>query len=1529
MKIRMRRAIATGAAAMAVAVCAMRIVADYREGVDFQPFGGDRELQSNQVLFPDSEASPELAGEKKNDSSFWERDESDYESTRLGQSSGYLFGRDETMNGGLPTGSLIQTGDNATAAGTLPAGDIYEVIGRPGDADIILPGGGDISGVIPSDGKDDTSSDGSGDNGNNGGHNGNGNNSGGFLPGGNDSNNGGGSGDSGNGSGGTVTPTPGPTVIGTEPTPGYGSASKDAEDNKIIPPKDDWSASHEFSEANLPDGPMEPVFNQGSFGSAQIYRGQKDMDERSIFNLLETSFRDLDTFDKYVLDGTALGKYVRIDAIAFDDGEKIYASDFPVTIPDNADIMKIYMSYRFHQADTEWTQYIYEGYDENWDWVTRDYVRYELSSARVMVLKEILESEGQTITSDMMLNQYGQYLGSGENAYLNLLGYQNQLLGGAGTRLDSLFPGWKEDGVLVSPIYRPEAGRHVLEPGAKVSLSSDYQVEIESFWMKPDYSLQAAGEATTRANNVFLQTLTAYLGEKSYDKYGDEWIERLTVPQYIQAVELEYYPGLAVDNIELPSSVVYISTNGMPSVEDDWLLYNRGLRVLKGYSVEAGNPRYTSENGILYNIDKTEMLGVPTELDTLTVGSDITKVVLPYQTQLEDLILDIEDIGSLPDINYEHLHRSCRIIVPDELLEDYLDAEKDMLKSTGLTVYPASQLDQGYVLRGDFLIDQNGELQRIKRNSVHWLSLPDYVSGISRASMDEFSEELSIVILPLSGDATEFEEGCFDSFEKVTLACYSQEQYDAALELFGESGNVRLRMVTARDDGYTYLETDSGVVLIAAPSGIEEFRGVIPGENGGDDITVAVIGDSVFESSISLKWVILPQETKAIGYEAFKDCPNLEGIFIDSRDNFLLSYGFADNCTKLRFVASNSPGMILEDPGFKLPSNDVWGRYSFLICTPYFNEDSQYNGNWCYIAYAEDGDIDGYKMVDIGGTYALYGGNWQEDGNLDEWLLIRAGSTVDGEVILPETTEAIYQEAFENTRTTDDSIMTVNWEDLDMLGIIGRLGFAGSDIGVDIVLPDDIRLDDYAFKGCGKLTGVTLQGSSPADGIIVEEEVFGNCTALKKVSFGYMNINACIYPSLFSGCTSLEEIEFLSKQPPQLIPFSPGSVFYFNYDAETSGTLKIVVPEGLEESYVRAWHYNINGYAASETQSAYQVMYDALENEMTGYDFETGTWIEPTYEEVLAAVEQKVLEGENRIRRLMGLPEQDEISQAYNYVIDSNGFITLVSAKNIGEYTGLTPIELEMPDQWTLDYIGEAAFRYNPELRWIDIPDTLVGIYHNAFDGLEFDEEDETDGLNLIVEGSIFGLRLKEEGVPFSFGIDDSRVSITVMDILNGYDDESLYVDLWTLPMAGYYDIESMEAAVRAELGEGADDEEVREVMSERLLEAENRVRRLLFGVDETEKLTFSFSLSTDAPSLPEIPVLPELPEMPDGGDDTENGLPETGDAEDGGTDPGDAGETEDTEDTSDADGGDDNEDDTDGSDPDDGESGREEEVSE
>lgn len=826
-------------------------------------------------------------------------------------------------------------------------------------------------------------------------------------------------------------------------------------------------------------------------GAEGLYKGQKNVDQLTLFQSIDSYVWDEDDQKAYYwtcddLDmGRADGhaKHVRITGVSFEAyGREELITTFPLEIPEDADLVTIYISYRLDVKDA-WTEYtsIKEVWGEEEETPGAE---YELQNGRILVLNQIVESKGETIRRENILNLDRQYVTEdNKDEGLNLLEYQGALLGADNTgRMSGLFPGWKEDGEFVPFAYPTEEliGRHVLEPAALVPFDRErFQINIRSHYMNQKYEVGwSAG-----AKYISLQALTDYTGSDKLPMTDTEYdrVDTLEVPQYVQAVEFDYIDGFSVNYLKLPDSVLYVNTEGIPTIEDSGVLEERGLQVVKGYEVTEDNPRYTSENGLLYNKDKTEILGVPTGLEELTVGADIEKVVLPHQNHLQYLRLQITDIEQLPKINYERLSKSgCKIVVPDRLLSAYMEAEKDMLRQTGLKVVAESNLDADCTLQDSFLLRHGSQVQEILRSKRTWLTLPKYVTGVDADALQKFQKRtsygkpLEAIVLPADGQAVTFEAGSFEGFAKMTIGCYSEEQVKEAEALQAEYPDCAFTIgrVTVRDDGYSYLQVGGDVILCGVPDGIPEFYGVIPGQNGGADIPVTVVGDWAFaenRNGYNLQWLVLPEGVRGVGYEAFKDCWSLEsalfeGAVENGRKEFVISEKAFDNCLWLRFMGCNADKIYVYGQSMTLSDDETDDPYGFLFCKK-SAEINDYSWNSFY-------DVDHYALEDCGGTKVLYGAS----GDGTPFRALRSGVRSREAITLPATTTEIYRSAFRNFYNPDWAPVSVNWEELTSLKLLGKYSFAGSYVGAEVTLPENMELQNKAFSGCIWLTKVEAPG---------------------------------------------------------------------------------------------------------------------------------------------------------------------------------------------------------------------------------------------------------------------------------------------------------------------------------------------------------------------------------------------------------------------------------------------------------------------
>ena len=1346
--------------AVAIGACAGTVwgAASYWTGSGFQPEGADRALRNNQVLFGDERSKEAQSGSDGSDS-FWEDETAQDQVSRSQQEAGYLFSPDETTPEATTAGIVTPNADNKNNPGSgqnRPSTGI-EITNRPGSntGTITNPSGGGSS--------------------------------------------------SGSGSAAAPTTPTGPTITGegTVSNPYQGGAVVTDPGSDKAPPSDLWGGDpiRITDSVQVPlDGGEFLIISEPYFGSAaSMYKGQT-IDGKTIFASIDAYVLTSDS-KTYYWDESCLGNTFRIDSISFDEKNWIdMTGSNTVTIPSGSDVEKIYMkvSYRYKTTD---------------DWISYDGnpVPYILRDSRVFLLNTTVKDESK-ITQDQLLNIDSSAQNFSVGQKVNLLGQlQTLIMEREGLEnlsgsiiLKSLFPGWQENGKTVPWRYEVTSGRHVLQAPKSISYDTkNYQIELRRYYLDENYDSDP--DDITGIALSYLQTLTYYKGRTNTASDASRHLGTLNVPNYTQAVDFPYTQYLVVDKLSLPSTVLYVNTNGVPDILDDELLYDQGLQVDKAYIVEKGNPRYTAKDGILYNLDGTQMLGVPAGLTALTVPEGVTKVVLPYRTKLKTLTLGTKDASVLPKINYSRLSKDCEILVDKSVLEDLLREQADMLRSSKLYVASTQDPEKAYCIRDDLILRKGGMLHGVLDTEVRWLSTTEQVTGLEPGCLEGL-DSLTMIHLPTGGRATTLPNGCFDGAPKLeTIVCYSEAQYEAAKAAAPEGVEVILAGAESID-GYRYLVMDDGrVMLLNVPENLTEFDGTVPGKDG-KPVTVTAISNDVFSQCENLRWVDLPKETIAIGQNAFRGCTSLEGVLIEA-NTVMIGKGAFDNCSSLRFIASNAMQCDLRSPDLSLPCSNIYD-YSFLFS---LDGAQGYNGNW--VSFTKEDKVTSFRLVDCGGTRVLYAATGD-----DLWLALRSGGTVDGNVTLPEKTEVIFDACFQDAAAPTGSF-NLNWASLDRMASIGRYAFSRSALGPDVVLPTDLEIKDMAFEKCTALKHITVPGELGE--VQLSGQIFTDCTALESATVGQLSYFSALPFGLFNNCANLHQLTFTGA-PPRLLQYEQGFQFRFNfnqwYDNELEEeNLRITVPDDQKEAYLEQWRYGYTGYMGSTTESDYHALWWSVRSH---YGDEL---TDEEVNEINQQVEAMLLEAENHVRILLGMDQVEAPSHRFQYEVDENGNITLTGAKNV-DYVELTDSTIDMPPGWYLDYIGSNAFRESPNLRMVLLPDQLSGIYENAFSGVNATQDDP---LNIAITGdSIPGLMFTP-GVPFSFGIDDS--CIRVMNFEGNFTFEDI-LKAWILPMTGNDSLDSLVfgAFFDAFEEDAPTQEAVTEIVLQKLFAAEKRLRIIL-----------------------------------------------------------------------------------------------------
>lgn len=1290
------------AAASAVIAGTAAGVHAYTNGLDFTPNGEGRALRANQVHFDGSENTIGKQDEqtKSGESEMYERDENaeEKEKPQTGDSASYLF--DNMKQQENQNGLLDGSGTAAAIAGTVPAnsaasaqpGTVLDIVKNPAAADIVLHPG-DVAQVTPSTGGDTANS------GTNGGQPSvtpaNPSTGGDTTP--NqpsrpttpDSNNGGSGGNSSSGgengggsTGGATTPdTPVTPVTPTTPEKPQQTDGKPPEQTSEEKGPNIFgeSTGTRFDGTVTPSDSSNVVIAERLNNADALYVGQV-INDADIVRAL-SAYVTVDG-EIYYWTSDDLGKYIKINRVSFDGG-KTWVTDFTnnIEIPKSASDqpMKIDISYRFSEKES-WTDYNPgEG---------RDHIDCSVVPHRILVLSRDLTDEDTEIPLDIVLN--GNYYYNDFSKNLNLYAVQRKLyekLYGWSSSihyddlppLTKLFPGWMEDGELVDWDYTCDGGRHVLQPSDFVDVPEGYTVRLK----------------INKGMTWETQTLTGF-DDSVLDRTESE-NGTLTVPDYIQAVALEdevtpistqsaygdEYSDVCSSNVadyfKIPASVVYIRNDGCGN-------------VLKGYIVDEDNPNYAAtEDGILTNSDKTEYLAVPVLTESVTVPDTVEKVNLP---QGYSGTVVIEPTETLPEINFDSMIDGKVAVSADmtnAIVKKYgvsLSKEQNTLCET--------DTEKEYDVHDGYLThDEDGEtvLDRVVTDAIIY-TMPE---GVTKIGAEAFSSSgtpnLQGILLMDDDTDISFDEDCFANAGKtVDIICTTEEQVSKLQrELSGVEG-VNIKPADKSAEGYSYIELDGKLTLLKAPQEITEFDGMI--EIDGTKVSIDNIAAHAFDGCSTLEYVSLPETVKTIGVSAFENCSALSGVMIESTDTVTVMDRAFDNCTNLRFIASNAENMTLENDYDILSGSGSDYLYNELWA-PTYREG--YGDGW--LAFTEDAGITSYHVQNENGLKLLYGATGDQN-----WLAIRAAADVNASLLEttrysldPNTTE-IYEQCFSNL----EHPFTINWDELPELFAIDDYAFAYSGLSGTLKL---LNADYYIQLGDSAFNGTQLE---EADFSNVELSnwgrfLFNSCPNLKKVTMGAVMINppgttnegeysSVVRALSFFDCPSFEEFVFTTQDPIGLLTEGYHERYVLRDDS-TDRDIKITLTEGDRETYYEKWRSKFIGYTDEEIEDGTYYTDIAM--------FEIG-WMESYFPEdkwpeyAQAVCDYRVIHAENNLRAMLGMelldePENpEEHKEDYGYVdpwgdFDWGDWFNQPADKPVdttpNEDDGQLKIDIEIPDE--------------------------------------------------------------------------------------------------------------------------------------------------------------------------------------------------------------------------------------------------------
>lgn len=1124
---------------------------------------------------------------------------------------------------------------------------------------------------------------------------------------------------------------------------------------------------------SVPDGAFYQLFQGGTF--SDLY----------VFYCLDTYIYDFSTGRSYYFLEDTYGPNgnFQITGVSLDDGNT-WITKFPFTIPEDQKTgVKIRYAYRFSTKDT-WTEMVMGeiiGFDEY----------LPVYESRIYVLNQKINANNPAISTDMVVNPYNQYNRIGDTFYLNRF---QEYLFKSNNWIDKnkdntvLFPGWVENGNPVGNIYKVTAGRHVFQPMDPVAMPDGIKVKMKYYFLDPD--------DYTRLE--CLQTLYTFDRQAMQNGIGRSSSRIAYVPEYIQSIELDQSPFLTCSWMEIPSTVMYM--------DEETSVY-----VTDGFIVDEDNPYYSSsEDGLLLSKDKTEILGIPSGKTSIVIQPGIQSVHFTYSSSVKEITILANSMDEMPELDLSRLN-GATIHVQSSIMDEFVNENYDVLESSGISITSIADEGMSYIIDNGLQIGNDNGLYH-SFNNVETLLITNNISSVKSGAFEGTST--STLILPEDGTVIDFESGSLKNSSIQTVFCYTKKQEEEVTACLNKDGLMNVKVVLtamSADGNYQYYAENGVYTLVKAYNSPEIYDGSLVLDNG-EKVYVNEIAGGAFKGNTTLKVVNLNESVKKIGTQAFMNCTNLEGFMINSTDVISIGDKAVDGCYNLRFMASNANEGIMEN-NYGPQVYNMGGNISFYIPTG----ATGYN-NATYFT-AESG-VFGYKLID---NSLLYGLDMTES----PWLLINA-SRASGTVNIDSGTVEIFSYAFAGLMDE----FTIPFERLDPYNdfiYVDAAAFQNSGI-TDVTIDKGACIYDEAFYGCSNLTEFTVNGN-----VTLEDNVLMECSNLEKVTFGKL-YSYSLRPNMFFGCDKLSELnlngyyDYYERGPSLMVYENQPFRFNTNWESEYESThLKINLDKDIDvDNLISEWRYGFLGYADLHN-SSYIDLWEHCQAilQMT---LDNG---KPTVEQVDEAVKQELLSVENRIRTMLGA---DLVEEPVPYILYSQitskveGSITINSITIRGTSGPMESIDLDdrmdlpISDEIFYDFVVQkGAFVNNPNLRAIFLPGSSATVFQDGF--LSGVQSNEVGIWNM--SGPIPELEVKEEGVPFSFGIEDEKINIMFL-----IDKEALF-DEWKYALVGYSSQETFEETMikqlkeeQPELEEGSDEykEALENLENKKLAEASGRL---------------------------------------------------------------------------------------------------------
>ncbi len=371
-----------------------------------------------------------------------------------------------------------------------------------------------------------------------------------------------------------------------------------------------------------------------------------------------------------------------------------------------------------------------------------------------------------------------------------------------------------------------------------------------------------------------LESITVEINNSSYSSQGGILYDKIktkfihipqaikgtvTIPNGVTSIDdWAFYDCTSLERIEIPISVTSIGDRTF-----------EGCTSLESITVAEGNTQYLSQDGILYNKNKTELIRVPQAKATITVPNGVTTIgdrAFYECTSLESITIP-NSVTSIGDWAFSGCTNLTSITIPNSVT--YLDYA--FYYCTSLKSITVEKDNTEYSSQDGILYNKNKtELLKVPQ-AITKVTIPDSVTSIGE---EAFWNCKNLTSLTIPDSVTSIDDWTFEdctSLKSVTVE-EGNTEYSSQDGILYNKNKTELIKVPQTKSNITIPDTVTSIGMYAF-YGCKNFTSItIP------DSVNSIVGGAFWDCA-SLTSVIIPNSVNSIEDLVFFNCKSLKDIF--------------------------------------------------------------------------------------------------------------------------------------------------------------------------------------------------------------------------------------------------------------------------------------------------------------------------------------------------------------------------------------------------------------------------------------------------------------------------------------------------------------------------------------------------------------------------------------------------------------------------------------------------------------------------